>query len=590
MIGYREAEICYAYLSDVNQRENDKKENYENLNREFHSSKWFGRGWTLQELLAPRCLVFFDRQWGELGTRTELWSKVSQITGIQSETEWETSSVAQKMSWAAKRETTRTEDRAYSLMGLFGVNMPPLYGEGSNAFVRLQREILRMSDDESILAWPDDEDISGGLLARSPKAFAKSGNIRRFDSIHYDKPAYAMTNKGLRMEFPLLKAWQPRLWVFDTDDTYYATLQCQFGDNKDNTKIAILVRCIKGEQYRRVSSGELIILPASEFHTMGQVERDPSIRKIIQVKQVDDSEVAFRGLYQYKFSVASNILSLKGFDVTARHHTANNERRVQWSAQQTFGEEVALVNRATGNEPLTASLELTESIEEDEDKDGNADETIKFPNRFVVIFNIWNTRARLVILVPRDGESFEDLLVRWIQPGDWLTDAQKHIPAPQLLSGVQIIADLKRNTMDAGLRSYQAEISFEEPIELPDNQVYPFQILPNLPELPNNEVTVFGVDAEKEKYYAGYVALLMEYARFIAEETPMLRGVTRDGESLKGKHTARNIMRRDDLGLREKPKHESDDDDTDLDAAMRMSVMWANNESAMKTDTRESWA
>jgi hypothetical protein len=56
------------------------------------------------------------------------------------------------MSWASKRETTRVEDTAYCLMGLFGVNMLPLYGEGRKAFMRLQLEILRMSDDESIFA------------------------------------------------------------------------------------------------------------------------------------------------------------------------------------------------------------------------------------------------------------------------------------------------------------------------------------------------------------------------------------------------------------------------------------------------------
>jgi hypothetical protein len=79
--------------------------------------------------------------------------------------------VAQKMSWASKRGTTRIEDRAYSLMDLFGVNMPLSYEEGENAFIRLQLGILRTSDDESIFAWRDEKHVSGGLLARSPAAF-----------------------------------------------------------------------------------------------------------------------------------------------------------------------------------------------------------------------------------------------------------------------------------------------------------------------------------------------------------------------------------------------------------------------------------
>jgi hypothetical protein len=70
-----------------------------------------------------------------MGTRDDMWHLVSKATGIKDKTSWEIASVAQKMSWASKRETTRIEDRAYSLMGLFGVNIPPLYGEGENAFI-----------------------------------------------------------------------------------------------------------------------------------------------------------------------------------------------------------------------------------------------------------------------------------------------------------------------------------------------------------------------------------------------------------------------------------------------------------------------
>ena len=82
--------------------------------------------------------------------------------------------VAQIMSWAANRTTTRVEDRAYSLMGLLGVNMPMLYGEGKKAFRRLQLEIIRMSNDQSILAWSHDLEENartGNILADDPSAF-----------------------------------------------------------------------------------------------------------------------------------------------------------------------------------------------------------------------------------------------------------------------------------------------------------------------------------------------------------------------------------------------------------------------------------
>jgi len=133
----------------------------------FIKSRWFTRGWTLQELLAPREVVFLNKDWVEIGTGKSLARTISEITRIAtgalehplcgSETcphICRGYSVAQKMSWAALRKTTREEDRAYSVMGLFGVNMPLLYGEGGDkAFVRLQREIMKQSIDDSIFAW-----------------------------------------------------------------------------------------------------------------------------------------------------------------------------------------------------------------------------------------------------------------------------------------------------------------------------------------------------------------------------------------------------------------------------------------------------
>jgi hypothetical protein len=120
---YRKAQVCYAYLSDVFIPWPEDRSAASLASYQFRNSRWFRRGWTLQELLAPRKLIFFSRSWMELGSRKDLWSFVSATTGIKDEVGWEVASVAQKMSWASKRETTRSEDRAYSLMGLFGVNM-----------------------------------------------------------------------------------------------------------------------------------------------------------------------------------------------------------------------------------------------------------------------------------------------------------------------------------------------------------------------------------------------------------------------------------------------------------------------------------
>jgi hypothetical protein len=120
---YRNAQVCYAYLSDVS----SASSSHHDLNSSFRNSKWFTRGWTLQELLAPHWIQFFDEEWTEIGTKSSLRELITSITGIEHLFNFNDASVAQKMCWASNRETTRLEDQAYCLMGLFGVKMPPLY-------------------------------------------------------------------------------------------------------------------------------------------------------------------------------------------------------------------------------------------------------------------------------------------------------------------------------------------------------------------------------------------------------------------------------------------------------------------------------
>jgi hypothetical protein len=202
---YRNSQACYVYLADVLSRDDARL--YCERDSEFRKSRWFTRGWTLQELLAPIRVIFYDPQWVEIGTKMSLRKLISSITGIKFLFTSEKASIAQKMSWASKRETTRIEDQAYCLMGLFGVNMPPLYGEGMKAFRRLQLELLKISDDESIFAWKYNrpntrfcrDNYAPGLLADSPAAFGMSGDIVR-SAFDKDRPPFSMTNKGIRME------------------------------------------------------------------------------------------------------------------------------------------------------------------------------------------------------------------------------------------------------------------------------------------------------------------------------------------------------------------------------------------------------
>ena len=150
---YKEAEVCFAYLADVPSDCALRKRS-----SAFRKSRWHTRGWTLQELIAPDFLVFLSVDWHELGNRADLSGLLREITGVPSgvlagDRQPAEYSVSRRMSWASRRRTTRVEDEAYSLMGLFGVNMPANYGEGKKAFIRLQYEIMQHDPDTSLFAF-----------------------------------------------------------------------------------------------------------------------------------------------------------------------------------------------------------------------------------------------------------------------------------------------------------------------------------------------------------------------------------------------------------------------------------------------------
>ncbi|KAF4495462.1 beta transducin [Fusarium agapanthi] len=169
--------------------------------------RWFTRGWTLQELIAPSSMISFDKDWRMLGTKTSLVQVLSQRTSIPKSIlcdseELETTSISHRMSWAADR-VTRKEDSAYYLMGIFGINMPLLYSEGYKAFYRLQEEIMRVPDDHSLFAWKDITS-RGGLLAPTPAAFKYSDDIIPWNPFTPYNSPFTITNKGVHMEAPFI--------------------------------------------------------------------------------------------------------------------------------------------------------------------------------------------------------------------------------------------------------------------------------------------------------------------------------------------------------------------------------------------------
>lgn len=215
---------CYAYLDDVADPSNVSfrwtilgQERQVKLNGEeavsrwgeqFRKSKWFTRGWTLQELLAPRSLIFYDVQWKLLGARDEdhVGPVVSEITHIEKNCFGHVRflrsfTVAERMSWMSSRQTSRVEDMAYCMLGIFDIHMPLIYGEGWNAFRRLQEEIVARSPDESIFCWKSAAyHAYTGVMATRPEQFSWLLNESLCIEEWFDRAPHRVTNKGLELE------------------------------------------------------------------------------------------------------------------------------------------------------------------------------------------------------------------------------------------------------------------------------------------------------------------------------------------------------------------------------------------------------
>jgi hypothetical protein len=237
---YHNAEICIAYLDDVTSMgptesntvfgEAGVEDGGNTFLSQFRATKWFTRGWTLQELIAPPKLHFYNQQWARIGTKRGLAAEISAVTGIrkmylcpaphQPPKLWLTASISERMLWIAPRITTRVEDMAYCMFGLFDINMPLLYGEGPRAFIRLQEEIIRVSSDQTIFAWKKPAEIPSLVeetaLAVSPRAFLDAEKYQPMMPSRGTSP-YAVTNMGLSIHCPLLWTWSGFIAVLNVN-------------------------------------------------------------------------------------------------------------------------------------------------------------------------------------------------------------------------------------------------------------------------------------------------------------------------------------------------------------------------------------
>ncbi|KAL0939757.1 het domain protein [Colletotrichum truncatum] len=217
---YQRSAVCIVYLADLapsastqdpetpsspsTAPPSSKTDSLHDLS-DLGSCRWFSRGWTLQELIAPANVEFYDVDWQFRFTKEEVASKLSSITqidvGVLRMTKpLKSVLVAVKMSWASKRQTRRPEDIAYCLLGIFDINMPMLYGEGSKAFLRLQEQIATQSDDASLFSWhsTDASQVYRGVFAKSPMEFAGCSGVKLGNRSMFAKPEFSLTNKGVR--------------------------------------------------------------------------------------------------------------------------------------------------------------------------------------------------------------------------------------------------------------------------------------------------------------------------------------------------------------------------------------------------------
>ncbi|KAI0904260.1 HET-domain-containing protein [Ustulina deusta] len=235
---YRDAAVCYAWLSDYAQdaafnltdeavlasfesreaiaeqgrgfsdpppltsKELDMRNH---IGQSLRKCRWFSRGWTLQELIAPKQVEFYDRDWTCFGSKAQLAPILSWITGVDPGVlkgrSLDQVLVGRRMSWAANRQTRRVEDMAYCLLGIFDINMPLLYGEGDKAFSRLQEEIIRSSNDLSIFAWTaalGDKRSFRSIWASSPNEFRSCQFLVKATLEWNGRGEYSITSRGLR--------------------------------------------------------------------------------------------------------------------------------------------------------------------------------------------------------------------------------------------------------------------------------------------------------------------------------------------------------------------------------------------------------
>ncbi|KAI9167925.1 Vegetative incompatibility protein [Paramyrothecium foliicola] len=328
---------CYAYLSDYEHP--TEQGNAGNIT----SSRWFTRGWTLQELIAPNSITFYDKNWTPIGTRADLSNEIAAMTYINKEIlqnkrfEYlrgllDSESIAMRMSWAAPRTTRRPEDMAYCLLGIFGISTPMLYGEGGErAFMRLQEEIIKESNDMSIFAWKQVKrsivfyhESTGstsmqlrGILANSPAEFYNA-RYQKVAEGHDEVPEYTMTNKGLRIEMDLKQL---------PSGNFLMPLHCISRDEKGLARtLCILLRGQGNGIFTRVEPGRIEGHYENSLTHMSRWRHYSGVNYVIKRTPIAlkwTTEMQYRVAFQFAYEDLSSLYECEVIDRGPQSHWDN---------------------------------------------------------------------------------------------------------------------------------------------------------------------------------------------------------------------------------------------------------------------------
>ena len=306
---YRNSKICIVHLADTT--------SLSDLGRD----PWFTRGWTLQELLAPKRVKFFGKSWQHITLdsinndkddsefKVHFWQLISSITRIPLPTLLDFTPgidhARDALVWVSNRKTTRIEDIAYCLIGLLGIPFSIAYGEGNMAFRRLQVEILEHSHDMGLFAWTGQPSTYNSMLAEGPQCFSESSRQLHLQPLSIPKsqtltnmfrvfdPTYALTNYGLRIPLPIytVRRWKASNAFSMLRVEKLGNIRAQFIVDSldlkdyDHLKIALLVDSIttessnsiaillgyKNGRYKRIPTKEHIVLSPSPKPTASEM-------------------------------------------------------------------------------------------------------------------------------------------------------------------------------------------------------------------------------------------------------------------------------------------------------------------------------